>query len=567
MSLRNFGTISLLDLMCVAEIALADPVQIDAVSKETESDTEQLMTPSDESVHSISKWAGIVELLDVLLSVANEFYDAETMGEAMKLDLSRLASTIGFGQELNSFEIRDLTNSGRIADTVIERLTALRASMTQREQLIFNRRLTATDPQSLKELGQLEEVSRERVRQIERRLRWETQERVGKEIGIVAAILGEKLPSVVDTKEFDRLIAEPFTGSEERTLVGLAVQMVKSRLDYSCENGICVNKTAHEVVGDLQEVAEKIVDDVGLIDENALRYHLPTEERNEFYPQIVQRCGFFRIGSQLAKRNTVGARAKAALIDIGRVATTEEVMAKSGLKAHQVANQFARISTVVRAGKNRWGLTEWIDDVYEGVPDEIIQRINEDGGATTLERLVEELPSRFGVSESSVRIIVGTPQFVLKDGYVSIADESSIILRELHDVINGKTESGDPYWTFDVEDRYFKGHSLPRFPPELARELGCVPNGNIMVDVAHPKGCGQLSVNWRLSSPTAATLGYLTKSLERLGVISGDRVRVVIKGSGTVELLRDCAEKPLTERSETQGDYWLDKIKKRRGVI
>ena len=242
-------------------------------------------------------------------------------------------------------------------------------------------------------------------------------------------------------------------------------------------------------------------------------------------------------------------------------------MAKSGLKAHQVANQFARISTVVRAGKNRWGLTEWIDDVYEGVPDEIIQRINEDGGATTLERLVEELPSRFGVSESSVRIIVGTPQFVLKDGYVSIADESSIILRELHDVINGKTESGDPYWTFDVEDRYFKGHSLPRFPPELARELGCVPNGNIMVDVAHPKGCGQLSVNWRLSSPTAATLGYLTKSLERLGVISGDRVRVVIKGSGTVELLRDCAEKPLTERSETQGDYWLDKIKKRRGVI
>ena len=241
-------------------------------------------------------------------------------------------------------------------------------------------------------------------------------------------------------------------------------------------------------------------------------------------------------------------------------------MAKSELQAHQVANQFARISTVARAGKTTWGLAEWIDDEYEGITTEIFQRIKEDGGATTLERLVDELPSLFGVSELSVRTIVGTPQFVLKDDYVSIADESSIFLRDLRDVIKGKTESGDSYWTFLVEDRYFRGHSLARFPPELARVLGCVPNGNLMVDVAHPKGCGQLSVNWRLSSPTGADLGYLADPLKRLGVNHGDCVRVVIKGPGTIELHRDGTEKTPTESSETQADKLLDEIKKRRKV-
>ena len=566
MRLRNFGTISLLDLMCVAEVALDDRVLEGGETKENGAATQEPSVRADELVQPVSKWGGIVELLDVLFSVTNEFYNATTVGEAMKLDLLRLASTIGIGEDLDRFEIKDLVSSSRITDTVVNRLTALQMSMELREQTIVEQRLSAATPKKLEELGQLVGVSRERVRQIESRLLKEIQERVGKEIAIIAAVLGEKLPPVVDIEELDRSIEELFAGSEEKASVMLAVQMVKTRLNYSCADGICMDESALDVVGKLEEVAEQIWDDVGLIDGKVLRGFLPGEEWGDYFPQIVKRCGFHFIGGQLAKRNTVRARAKAALIDIGRVATTEEIVEKSRIKVFQVAKQFGEIRTVVRAGKNRWGLTEWIDDVYEGVTEEIIQRINEDGGATTLERLVKELPSRFGVSESTVHIIVGTPQFVLNDGDVSIADESSIILRDLHDVIKGKTDSGDPYWTFDVEDRYLKGHSLQRFPPELARELGCMPNNNKMVDVGHPNGCGQLSINWRLSSPTGATLGYLTESLKTLGVKRGDCVRVVIKGRGTVELYRDREEKSLLEDSETQADKWIDQMKRRREV-
>ena len=554
MSFRNFGIVSLLDLMCVAELALADRVSNDD-------------TNTERPVERTSEWDGMVDLLDRLLSAANEFYGVTTVGEALRLDLSRLASTIGITPALDSFAIRDLTKDRRITDTITERLTVFMASTTPREQLILERRLFAETPQKLEELGHLVGVSRERVRQIEKRLQQAVEMRVGTEIDIVSALLSEQMRSVIDAVELDSLISNVFTGSEEKQSVDIAVQMVKSRLNYSCVDGICLNEAALEIVRSLQEVANKTADDVGLLDEKALRAQLPSDEWNDFFPQFVERCGFHRVGSQLALRDTIGARAKAALIEIGQPATAEEIASISGIDSAQIGSQLSRIPTIARADKTRWGLAELIEDEYEGVTEEIIQRINEDGGATPLERLVEEIPRLFGVSEASVQISVGTPQFVLQDGYVSMADESSITLRNLHDVIDGRTANGDPYWTFLVEDRYFNGHSLARFPPELAKELGCEPNSKIRVFVAYPTGCGELSVSWRLASATGVSLGYLADPLRQLGVSSGDRIRVVIKGPSVVELRREYPSTVSEDNSDTSAETLLERLKKRRRVI
>ena len=554
MSFRNFGIVSLLDLMCVAELALADRVSNDD-------------TNTERPVERTREWGSLVNLLDRLLSAANEFYGATTVGEVLRLDLSRLASTIRITPALDSFAIRDLTTSSRIADTITDQLTVFLASTTPREQLILERRLFAETPQKLEELGHLVGVSRERVRQIEKRLQQTVEMRVGTEIDIAAALLSEQMQPVVGAVELDSLISNVFTGSEEKQSVDIAVQMVKSRLNYSCVDGICLNEAALEIVRSLQEMANKTADDVGLIDEKVLRALLPSDEWNDSFSQLVERCGFHRVGSQLALRDTIGARAKAALLKIGRLATTEEVASISGIDSAQIGSQLSRIPTIARADKTRWGLAEWIEDEYEGVTEEIIQRINEDGGATPLERLVEEIPRLFGVSEASVRISVGTPQFVLQDGYVSMADESYITLRNLHDVIDGRTDNGDPYWTFLVEDRYFNGHSLARFPPELAKELGCEPNSKIRVFVAHPIGCGELSVSWRLASATGISLGYLAGPLRQLGVNSGDRVRVVIKGPGVVELRREHPSTVSEGNSGTSAESLLERLKNRRRVI
>ena len=404
-----------------------------------------------------ARWTQFVHQLDVLLAAASEFYGARTVSDALELNLHDLANMMGILSQLDSCAIDDLTTRGSIRHTTIARLTDLRRAMQPREVLILERRLCTNSPERLDELGKLIGVSRERVRQIEHRLRAQIRERVGIEIGILANFVGQQMPPVMDVREFDALIAGLFAESDEEQSREIAVRMVKDHLDYSCVNGVCLNEVAAGVAKAVEEIAYTSGDDVGIVHEQALKDQLPNEDWSSCFSKIVQACGFSHFGRWVAPKATVAARAKAALLGLGRPATSEEVARVSGLEPSQVSIHFGRIPTVVRADKVQWAHIEWIEDEYEGIAQEIIQRIQEDGGATTLERLLEELPRLFKVSKSSVRTIVGAPQFALSDGYVSLADESSIPLRDLNDVVHGRTEVGEPYWTFLVEDRYFDG--------------------------------------------------------------------------------------------------------------
>ncbi len=556
MSTRSFGRRSLLDLMCVAEVGLALR-GLESGTQEPEEETEARGYPT-------TKWVQFVHQLDVLLAAASEFYGAGTVGEALKINLYGLASKIGVAPELDSLAIDELTKRSTIRHTVIKRLTDLHSSMEPRELQVFERRLCTDYPDTLEDLGKSIGVVRQRVSQIERTVRERVEERVGMQVGLLVSFIGEQMPPVMDASELDALVADIFPESDEKLSTDFAIRMVRERLDYSCANGICLNNAATRVVNDIAEIAHAGGDDVGLLEEQALRDQLPDETWSIFFPQIIQACGFFHFGKWVSAKATVGARAKAALLKCGRLATAEEVAEISGLAASQVAVQFRRIPTVVRADKDRWGLSEWIDDEYEGIAAEIVQRIKEDGGATSLQRLVEELPRRFGVSESSVQIIAGTKQFSIQDGYVSMASETSIDLRDLDDVIDGRTPTGEPYWTFRAEARHFEGHSLTRFPPELARELGCEPNGKSRVRVQFPESCRDLSVSWRLSSPTGASLGYLSDPLRQLGVSEGDDIRVILKDSGGVELRPENSSGSISQARS--GNSYLEKIKGRRAL-
>ena len=560
LSLKNFGILSLLDLMCVAELALTGQVP-------------QFVTPRPSRIDSedpewgTSAWSGAIGLFEALLAAASEFHGASTVGDALRLDLSGLAATIGIAPALDSLSIRYLTNR-RIARTVSDQLASLLTSMSSTQKLILERRLFVSGPHTLQELAEQIGVTRERVRQIELRVLGAVEETVGSEISIITALLREQLGPVIAAAEFERSIADVFNyGSLTEPAINLASRILKSRLSYKCVDGVCLDEAATDIVATLRDAASEVADDVGLIDEEALRDNLPGTEWKGFASQLIERCEFHQIGCRLALRDTAKARVKAALLKIGRASTNEEIAAMSELDPDLVRSHLSVIPTVVRADKTRWGLADWIDDVYEGITAEIIQRINEDGGATPLGRLIEELPRLFGVSKSSVLTYVGTPQFTLCAGYVSLADDSSITLREIDDVIDGRDARGNPYWTFVADNRHFAGYSLVGFPPELARELGCKPNGKKLTHVTHPEGCGELSVIWRLASATGASLGYLADPLQRLGISSGDRVRLVIKGPGVVELRRKSTTTSAAESSYKSVNSFLERMKNRRRMI
>ena len=221
------------------------------------------------------------------------------------------------------------------------------------------------------------------------------------------------------------------------------------------------------------------------MEETPLQEALPDEDWIRFWPLLVEECGFHRIDGLLGLRDTGKARVKAAVLNIGRIASKEDIAERSGFPAVRVSSYLSAFPSVVRANMTDWGLREWVEDEYDGVVGEILQRIDEDGGATSVERLFSELWRLFQIEEPSIRSYLNTPQFEVRDGYVRRADAATLKLRMIADVAHGRDEQGRPYWRFEVREEHFEGYSV-RIPAEVARELGCEPNRGIKAHVAHP---------------------------------------------------------------------------------
>lgn len=619
LSVINFGTIPLIDLMCVVERAtemrLCLPVS-DTRNRQVQKSISDAMTLQDEGLNAsqsenigdetcssgdaknteVELWDHVIRSLKKLLNTAREFYGVKTVGDALKLNLASLASTLEIASSLDSVSIADLTDGTRLAHKILNGLNTALASMSTTEQTILEQRLYATQRLTQQEIGQLVDLSSEQTSQIEQEICEVTEqaieEAIGQELRIAARLLGEQMGAVVAAQDFEHAVTRFFGQTElDAHSSDLPISILKNKLDYSYADGMYLNRCAVQIVRWLKIIAPQFSDDIGLInedalnkllrdgdtahidltasrlDEDALRKLLRKEDWMKYLPVMTRCCGFYRVIGQLALRDTHKVRTKAALIKLGRPATKQEIALTAGLDLSRIGSQLSSMSSIARADKTRWGLKEWIDDIYEGIPAEILQRINEDGGVTTLDRLLYELPKLFGVSESSVRSCVGSPQFVLKDGCVSVADPSTIALRTLEDVIDGRTIDGKPYWTFKVEDRYFNGYSLVGLPPELARELGCPPNGRTRIPLTQPEGCRDLSVSWRLSSLAGASLGYLSDPLRQLGVLSGSHVRLIIKSPRAIELHDDAKCATPAGNSPKSAESLLERMKNRRKVI
>ena len=524
--LRNagrIGRVSLIEFMSVSELALANRASSESVDVSGH--------PASIQVARMDAWTAGITALAPLLAAARDFRGAETVGDALQVDLAEVARTIGALDSLDSIAIHTLVGDEGLAGSVVDRLDQILTGMPSSWLVVLEQRLLRVEPKTLEAVGQELKLTRERVRQIQVRVINTVREAVDAQITTIANLQCGHFPPVLTADELSRSAAQTFSKRTADSLpTRLASRLLFEKLDYSCVGGNCFSQEALRVVAALRTAAGQLADDVGLLDEEDLRSCLPTQDWHRFFEQLIAQAKLHQVRGRIALRDSGKAHVKAAVLEIGRPATKEEIAVLVGMTTGRVGAHLSVIPSVARADKDRWGLLEWIDDVYEGITAEIIQRINEDGGATRLERLLEELPRLFGVSETSVRVYARTPYFEIHNGYVSVATEPRITLRELDDVVDGRTEEGVPYWTFAVEDRYFDGYSIAPFPPELARELGCEPNGYISAEVDYPVGASAVSVSWPLASNTGASVGRIGDALRRLEVKVGDRVRLLVAG-------------------------------------
>lgn len=531
MRLPNFGIASLLDLMCVLEAAEQhsaglDPSPAGAATIETEEEA----TPADEESRSrlIPDEALTSDAVDLIAAAAREFRGATTFGDLLRLDLSDLVAAAGASADLDDPPLE--TGVLTVADQAVRLLDGCLAEMSEAQQLVVLRRIVPAVPDTLEALGQSAGLSRERMRQLEKQARTALEAAAGPALGLLGLIAGQRLGDVTTVPDIDDIVVELLPQPDARAGLDslmVARRMLRSRLGYECRDGLCLSRAAAGAAREVKDSVHQLADDEGLIDGGELDVVLG-EEWHDRQEDLIRWIGWPRLSERIALRATARARVKAALLKLGAPATKSELAEESGLSERQVSGALSNLKSVARADKYRWGLQEWIDDVYEGIPAEIVQRINEDGGSTRLNRLVEELPRLFKVSETSVWAYLNTPAFRVEHGWVTETTASEFETGRLVDVVDGFTHDGDPYWTFEVAQRHLEGYSLQGVPPEIAMALGCTFGDRTTASVRKPQGCQDISVIWRKTSMHGPEIGRLGPALQTLAARDATAVRLVI---------------------------------------
>ncbi|MCY4193455.1 MAG: hypothetical protein OXF04_04055, partial [bacterium] len=573
LSITNFGLVSLLDLMCVVEAAqnlgyfqepaLAHPYAQSHSALAAHSALPAQDPPEPPDPTEVA-WSTATVVLQRLLTAASEISGARTLADALSGDLGGLAAKLGMADHLGEISLPDLTGEPQLAHESLSALTELWESLPHVEQTILHKRILAANPLTLEELGEAADLTRERIRQIEKRIESRLNHpsisgpAVNCWIGMLAILLQRTLGPITtprDVKEQVSAIFPIYKANEDATfhIDEMARYLLHKELDYVDIDDLLFDKYAIALVDAIKTIANSIADEFGLVDETEIESLLPDatahiSERawktnlnaliDEHWESLLSRCGLYRLHGTLALQDTSKTRTVAALLAIGRPATKEEIGELSGLRPDRVGAQLSLLPGVVRADKHRWGLAEWVDDEYEGIPAEIIQRINEDGGSTRLSRLLEELPRMFGVAESSVKAYLDTPAFQVEHGWVREADNPTFLLHRLEDVIDGYDDNGDPYWEFEIEDRHLEGYSLHEVPLEVAGALECGFGNRTTARVLNPANCQKISVIWRKTSMRGPEIGRLGQSLIAIGAQGGDEVRLIIHNTKEVSFER-----------------------------
>ena len=538
LGLKSFGRTSLRDLLLTVE-SLHECTKSAAPSPGDSHDTAPSPGGSFTQDPSRSRpWDMIGKLLSPLLAAAVDFHGAVTLADVLDPRITRLASAMGLLERIKAVPIEPLVDDApRISAMAIAKAARIYEGLTETGRTIVDHRILASPPKTLEKVGLFLDITRERVRQIQAGVEAKLKEQIGGDVQVMAMVASERLGSVAGEPEMDRCLRALSPGATPSG--ALVRQALRTELAYTSINGVWLDAEAVGVLETLRTASRGLADDAGLVDEKRLLASLPNEEWHQSWPLLRTCCDVHEFSGSLALRDSSKARVKAALISIGQPATREEVASVGGVSPTQAAACMSSLPSVIKTDKTRWGITGWVDDEYNGIVDEILQRIEAGGGVAAVSRILEEIPNRFGVSEASVRAFLQTPKFVIRDGHVTVSDESSVQLKALDEVIDGRDRDGNPYWTFTVQERHHNGYSLTGVPPEFAAALGCPPDDVVWIPVSDPTGCRDLSVRWRLTSLIGATIGYIADPLRRLGVRAGHRVRITIRDTGAAELAVD----------------------------
>ena len=429
LSIYSVGVMALNELTCViesAELGWADEDQaVNLDDTAFQQEAVQVEHPIDSSTYrSIEGMSSFNKHVYEFAKWALAETDAQTFGEA----IAEATRTKAGDQAWNPVALLSLSKLAAHPPHPYQVLDKWIEQLDDRSQTIFMRRVSCDthDVVTLEELGARFSVTRERIRQVEAKvrralegflasdealpLRWRTST-LRRTLGVAAPLhtVEHLLTSPPGCNDYRKLLLE-MAGPYDRRLDWLILRSARS--------------------DDPTSAILTRVDDVGRIDKEFAASRLTEWGLGvSLHERWLTGDGSVRLfNGQLVRWGASASdRLAFALADMGRPATVDEMVTHvaENRSRNSIKNALAADSRTVRVSRTHWALASWNLAEYSGIAESMRSLIEEHRGAMAIDALVHRMHQTVGVPESSTIAYCGAPMFVVEG--------KSIHLRTKHD--------------------------------------------------------------------------------------------------------------------------------------
>ena len=429
LDIRSVGVTVLNELTCVIESAELgwtdqDPtVDLDYTARQQEAVEHERLIDST-ALQVIEGMSSFNRHLYEFARWAMAETDAQTFGEA----IAELLRTGAASEAWKPVALVSLTGLAEHPPHPYEVLDKWMEQIDPRSRAIYMARLSS-HPQNivtLEELGAEFGVSRERIRQIEAKVRRRLDRFLMTDEALPvrwrASTLRRTLSVAAPFHTVEHLLTSPPGCTDHRGV------LLKMAGPYDRDHDWLTLRSAQS--DDPTPAILTQVDDVGRIDREFATLELTEWGLDvSLHERWLTRDSSVRLfnGQLILWGASIPDRLAFALADMGRPATVDEMVAHIGedRSRNYINNALADDPRLVRVSRTHWALPSWGLTEYSGIAESVRKLIEESGGSIDVDMVVHRMRKMFGVAENSTLAYCGAPVFVV--------DGKSLRLRTQHD--------------------------------------------------------------------------------------------------------------------------------------
>ena len=426
LKIRQVGKTALIEMLCVLESVELGVDSDHAPVKKTAQ--RKVMTDAQFEVAVAQATQRAIGRLSLLYSRLIDFSawalaetDTKTIGEAISW-VNDEADPPAIWRTVADVGLVEISEPQRHPYDIIESWIG---DWPDREKHIFKNRLAYSERRStLQELAIEVGVTRERVRQIEKRLLQKFTAFTRKSTALPIRWRIETIRNAVGT-------AAPITRIEQMLSPGddqLDYRSLLLRLagPYDIDGDWVVLRSA--VDNDPTEKIHAMADVIGFIDQELAERELTKWGIKQSYQrEWLARDGRIRdFNGRLARWvGSIGDKLIIGLADLGRPATVDTLLEhiKEDRSKGSAMNALSGDDRVVRASRTDWALASWGLPEYSSIAMSIRNLVSNAGGPVHIDEVMTRIQSDFGGAESSIRAYCYAPMFVVEDGWINLRDD------------------------------------------------------------------------------------------------------------------------------------------------